>query len=119
MPRVMKPISFQQLATHWQALSSSSSGGGQQMQKQQSDSVSSKLLVCRERFPGGEPLLQVLLGSKDKEEAAGPSSPAPSPSLSEGPMGLFVGPEGGFTAVELENMAELSKAFHFVTLGDR
>ena len=35
------------------------------------------------------------------------------------PLGLFVGPEGGFTSAELEGMAELNKTFHFVTLGDR
>ena len=35
------------------------------------------------------------------------------------PLGLFVGPEGGFTSAELEGMAELNETFHFVTLGDR
>jgi hypothetical protein len=34
-------------------------------------------------------------------------------------IGIFVGPEGGFTTGELESMEKEREAFSFVTLGDR
>ena len=110
---MLRPIPFQQLSSHWQGLSTSSSD-------QQSDTASARLLVCRERFPGGEPLLQVLLSHlKVKGASTELLSTATNQPTLPLPLGLFVGPEGGFTSAELEGMAELNKTFHFVTLGDR
>jgi hypothetical protein len=34
-------------------------------------------------------------------------------------VGIFIGPEGGFTAAELEIMEKEKEAFSFVSLGDR
>jgi 16S rRNA U1498 N3-methylase RsmE len=34
-------------------------------------------------------------------------------------IGVFIGPEGGFTAAELESMEREKEVFSFVSLGDR
>ena len=82
----------------------------------------SRLLVCRERFPGGEPLLQVLLAARSADSTSEMDTEialASSFKLDRQILGIFVGPEGGFTETEVANMAELSQTFQFVTLGDR
>jgi hypothetical protein len=66
-----------------------------------------QLLVCRERFIGGESLLQVLLTRL----------PPSLPSVGATAVGLLVGPEGGFTQEELTYLAQ-GEGFRFVTLGD-
>ena len=89
---------------------------------QQSGLKLPRLLVCRERFPGGEPLLQVLLAAPSADSTSKTGTETTFASLSKldrQPLGIFVGPEGGFTETEVANMAELSQTFQFVTLGDR
>jgi 16S rRNA U1498 N3-methylase RsmE len=66
-----------------------------------------QLLVCRERFVGGESLLQVLLTRL----------PPSLPPVGATAVGLLVGPEGGFTQEELTYLAQ-GEGFRFVTLGD-
>lgn len=119
IPRVMKSISIQELSNHWSMLTN----GATVARKPSSGPTLSRLLVCRERFPGGEPLLQTLLAASSidlKSEIDKEASLASSEyELNRHPIGVFIGPEGGFTATEIESMAALSKIFHFVTLGDR
>ena len=111
VPRVIKAIPFQQLAAQWGAVASSAAQGTKGLE-------ALRLLVCRERFPGGEPLLQALLASS--ASSAEPSSGVVYPwGTGCPPVGVFVGPEGGFTAAELETMETLRETFRFVTLGDR
>lgn len=119
IPRLLKSISFEDLSSHWSMLSNADIAGAS---GQQSGLKLTRLLVCRERFPGGEPLLQVLLAatsieSKSKMDAE--ITLASSFKLNRQPLGIFVGPEGGFTETEVANMAVRSQTFQFVTLGDR
>ena len=58
------------------------------------------LLVCRERSSSSDPLLSTLLAG----------------SGASAPLGLLVGPEGGFTDFEFEEM-EKSPSVRFVSLG--
>ena len=96
VPTLTAPVAWKQLPTHW--------GAAQR----------GPLLVCRERYLGGETLLQVLLGGLPAPTTA-LASPTPP---NEAAIGLFVGPEGGFTQDELASMTGDSQAFRFVTLGD-
>ena len=119
IPRLLKSISFDDLSSHWSMMSKidAASASGQQ-----SGLKLSRLLVCRERFPGGEPLLQVLLAASSADSTSKMNTEitlASSFKLDRQPLGIFVGPEGGFTETEVANMAELSQTFQFVTLGDR
>ena len=62
------------------------------------------LLVCRERYQGGVPLLSFL-------------NQLSSSKSSFKTLGLLVGPEGGFTQEEFETMSKC-KSVKFVSLGD-
>ena len=65
----------------------------------------SRLLVCRERSQEAHPLLNVLLSDKESYFGANKKD-----------WGLLVGPEGGFTAHELDQMAACPQVT-FVSLG--
>jgi 16S rRNA (uracil1498-N3)-methyltransferase len=71
-----------------------------------SDNNNNILLVCRERYQGGIPLLSFLNQL---------SSSSSQSSLKA--IGLLVGPEGGFTQEEFEKMSKC-KSVKFISLGD-
>lgn len=130
VPRLVETISFEHIQSHWK-----------KHQKKFRDNIEKNsgilldttdrsvphLLVCRERFLGGISLLQVLLDAAEiipvKEtiqlESSSGKVPVPSNKMMTSPVGIFIGPEGGFTVLELERMSELKDSFQFVTLGDR
>ena len=67
-------------------------------------------------------MLQVLLAATSIESKSKMDTEitlASSFKLNRQPLGIFVGPEGGFTETEVANMAVRSQTFQFVTLGDR
>jgi 16S rRNA (uracil1498-N3)-methyltransferase len=99
VPGLSAHVSWKQLPAHW--------GAAQR----------GPLLVCRERFVGGDTLLQVLL-EKGGRGVPLPPAAAASCAPSDAVIGLFVGPEGGFTQDEVAFMAKDSETFRFVTLGD-
>jgi 16S rRNA U1498 N3-methylase RsmE len=133
IPRLLESVSFQQLSAHWgSALYRSDTesdprvlngGEGESPRSQMTEESAlsaSRLLVCRERFKGGEPLLRVLLDTNSKLATDPRVKVTPENLLAmRGPVGIFVGPEGGFTAAELDTLAGLPETFQFVTLGDR
>ena len=138
VPKLVGTVDFQQIPSYWESLLhviDSKRTEGINTNKADSDLKMAikmrRLLVCRERFAGGNPLLQTLLSVIE---------PPPRPLLtqipdasslehlnswpselvgSRTPVQIFVGPEGGFTAQELQTMSDMSTTFHFVTLGDR
>ena len=129
VPRLVETVSFEQIQSHWTAHQKKfrdnlekSSG----ISIDTSDKNLPRLLVCRERFLGGISLLQVLLDSTEilpdkrtKSESMQEIVPVPLNKMMTSPIGIFIGPEGGFTVLELERMRELKDSFQFVTLGDR
>jgi 16S rRNA U1498 N3-methylase RsmE len=135
IPRLLESVSFQQLSAHWGSglyRSESESdprvlwGGEGERESPRSHLTeeralsTSRLLVCRERFKGGEPLLRVLLSANSKLATDSPVKVTPKNSVAmRGAVGIFVGPEGGFTSAELDSLAGLPETFQFVTLGDR
>lgn len=128
IPRLLESVSFQQLSTHWgSSLYRSESdplvGSDESLRSdisQESSSSALRLLVCRERYKGGEPLLRVLLSANLMRAMDPLVEAAPRNSVAiRGPVGIFVGPEGGFTSAELDSLAGLPETFQFVTLGDR
>lgn len=128
IPKLLESVSFPQLSTHWRsALHRSESDpplGNEECPPSDTSveeaSSASRLLVCRERFKGGEPLLRVLLdaNSKPAKDTLVKATSRYSGAM-RGPVGIFVGPEGGFTSAELDSLAGLPEIFQFVTLGDR
>ena len=85
------------------------------------ESREGQLLVCRERFIGGESLLQVLLGRHSPQSTSSVDTTAvrsPPSSVGTTVVGLLIGPEGGFTQDELAYLARAQDTFRFVTLGD-
>ena len=90
-----------------------------------------RLLVCRERFAGGKSLLQTLLNVMEIPlHPVSTQVPGVNPLEqmniwsselvgARSPVQMFVGPEGGFTALELQTMSDMSSTFRFVTLGNR
>jgi 16S rRNA (uracil1498-N3)-methyltransferase len=64
------------------------------------------ILVCRERYQGGIPILSLLNQLQSSSSSSLPKY-----------MGLLVGPEGGFTQEEFDKMS-LFKSVKFVSLGD-
>jgi len=68
------------------------------------------ILVCRERYQGGIPILSLL---NQLQSSSSSSSLSSLPKY----MGLLVGPEGGFTQEEFDKMS-LFKSVKFVSLGD-
>ena len=138
VPKLVGTVDFQQIPSHWKSLLhriDSKRIEGINTNKAGSDLEMAikmrRLLVCRERFAGGNSLLQTLLNVIE---------PSPRPMLTQMPeasslehlnswpselvgsrtsVQIFVGPEGGFTALELQTMSDMSSTFRFVTLGDR
>ena len=129
VPRLVETISFEEIQSHWTAHQKKYRDNLEKnsgISIDTSDKNVPRLLVCRERFLGGISLLQVLLNSADilpvktiKSESLQEIVPGPSNKMMTSPIGIFVGPEGGFTVLELERMGDLKDSFQFVTLGDR
>lgn len=128
IPRLHESVSFQQLSTHWgsamyrsdEVLVQGNEEASQSVTLEEKSRSASRLLVCRERFLGGEPLLHVLLTANSK--LIGDRLDRVKSKIASaigGPVGIFVGPEGGFTSSELDSLAGLPETFQFVTLGDR
>ena len=138
VPKLVETVDFQQMPSHWEALLH-----GIDLKRVERDATNTansnlvkamkmrRLLVCRERFAGGNSLLQTLLNVMEV-----PLQPLLTqipvvnsleqvnlrpPELVDArtPVQMFIGPEGGFTALELQTMSEMSSIFRFVTLGDR
>ena len=112
IPLLIESISIQNLAKHWFKNHSSSkllvrNDKSGQFTNCEHDS---KILVCRERFEGGKPLLSALNDGVNLTLLDDVTN-----------IGVFVGPEGGFSSEELQLMSggleDEKSAFQFVTLG--
>lgn len=142
VPKLVGTVDFQQISSHWEALSRRIDSELKQAEGLTASIADSsiekamkmrRLLVCRERFAGGTSLLQTLLNANElplvpkqmqwpvtdslQQESLRPSKRGTS--TGRAPVHLFIGPEGGFTALELHTMSDMSSTFRFVTLGDR
>lgn len=109
VPVMTSNIALGQVAGHWlesvQSIKSSTAASSADDREQ----GTRQLLVCRERFAGGETLLQVLLNRQSQQSSS---------SVESTVVGLLVGPEGGFTKEELAYMDQEKDSFRFVTLGE-
>ena len=142
VPKLVGTVDFQQISSHWEALSRRIDLDLKQTEGATAGIADSslekamkmrRLLVCRERFVGGTSLLQTLLNANELPltptqmqwpgtNSLQQDSPRPSKrgtGTGRAPVHIFVGPEGGFTALELQTMSDMSSTFRFVTLGDR
>ena len=131
--KLVDTVDFQQMHSHWEASLMRDEG----FTTNEVDSNLEKamkmrrLLVCRERFAGGKSLLQTLLNVMEIPlQTVSTQVPGVNPLEqmniwsselvgARSPVQMFVGPEGGFTALELQTMSDMSSTFRFVTLGNR
>jgi 16S rRNA U1498 N3-methylase RsmE len=140
VPRLVGTVDFQQISSHWEALLHRIDLDLKQAEGVTANIADSslekamkmrRLLVCRERFAGGNSLLQTLLNANELPFTPTQMQLPGTDSLQQeslrtskrgtarAPVHMFVGPEGGFTALELQTMSDMSSTFRFVTLGDR
>ena len=133
VPKLVGTVDFQQIPIYWESLLHRIEGiNTNKVDRDLKMAIKMRrLLVCRERFAGGNSLLQTLLNVIEPSPRPMLTQMPEAPSLdhlnswpselvgSRTPVQLFVGPEGGFTAQELQTMSDMSTTFHFVTLGDR
>lgn len=140
VPKLVGTVDFQQISSHWEALSRRIDLDLKQTEGATASIADSslekaiktrRLLVCRERFAGGTSLLQTLLNANELPLTPTQMQVPGTDSLQQeslrlskrgtgrAPIHIFVGPEGGFTALELQTMSHMSSTFRFVTLGDR
>ena len=137
VPKLVDTVDFHQMSNHWEALLHridlkrvEREITNQADSNQEKSMNMRRLFVCRERFAGGNSLLQTLLNMMEVPlqpiltQIPGANSLEQVnlwPELVDArtPVQMFVGPEGGFTALELQTMSDVSSIFRFVTLGDR
>jgi 16S rRNA U1498 N3-methylase RsmE len=140
VPRFVGTVDFQQISSHWEALLRRIDLDLKQAEGVTANIADSslqkamkmrRLLVCRERFAGGTSLLQTLLNANELPLTPTQMQLPGTDSLQQeslrtskrgtrrAPVQMFVGPEGGFTALELQTMSDMTSTFRFVTLGDR